>query len=217
MTDIFFEISALEWAEIIRNYALAVAAAVSAWLAWSGLRIWKEQQVWKDDRSLAKKILIEAFKIEQRIWNSRDPLTRDLFYMKYNQDVEHSEVSDLLPNRDIAYFQELSKKTREARANIESFLLEARAIWGEETSNLMKQLIDREAEQNRKALKFALLKQRERKSPASRLTDIFYEKLDKSESQMLRGVDANDEYDKETLELVTKIEISLKFMLDRRS
>ena len=61
MIDIFFEISAQDWAEIIRNYALATAAAITAYVALKGLSTWKTQKQWEDHRNVARKALNKSY------------------------------------------------------------------------------------------------------------------------------------------------------------
>ena len=60
MKDIFFHLSAADWSQIVQNYVVAGAAATTAWTAWSGVKAWKEQTLWKEDRQIAKRLIAEV-------------------------------------------------------------------------------------------------------------------------------------------------------------
>ena len=67
MTDVFFGISAKDWAEILRNYGLLIASFFTVWIAHSGLKAWKKQKIWESNRELAHEMILCLFRLGQSV------------------------------------------------------------------------------------------------------------------------------------------------------
>ena len=70
MIDILFGISATDWSEILRNYALGIAAILTSYVALNGLNSWKDQQEWNEKRKAAIEALLAIEKLERVLQNS---------------------------------------------------------------------------------------------------------------------------------------------------
>tara|TARA_R110002020_G_scaffold152751_9_gene330630 strand:- start:969 stop:1613 length:645 start_codon:yes stop_codon:yes gene_type:complete len=132
MNDILFGISAKDWAEIIRNYVIAASAIFTAWIAWHGLKNWKEQQVWKFNHDLAKELLTSSICVKTKALNlimtsairstSLETLHKGLRLTSESKDIELISISDDL----FSQLQEVKKE----RLKFDAKGQEAIHVWG---------------------------------------------------------------------------------------
>ncbi|MDA8707816.1 hypothetical protein N9M10_00425 [Hellea sp.] len=140
MEDIFLEISAKDWAEIIRNYALAGAATITAWVAVQGLSTWKRQESWTENKQLSKRILTLVYRIREAIRDFRSPFVsasemEDASEGKIN--FRNSEDKKLIIQK--AYIKRYARIT-ESFEELYSLELEAKAVWGKTVCDHLKEL-----------------------------------------------------------------------------
>lgn len=67
MEDLIFHVTASEWSEIVRNYALSIAAAATTWVAWQSLTSWKKQKTWEADREISRRLFLAATELDEAV------------------------------------------------------------------------------------------------------------------------------------------------------
>lgn len=82
MEDVLFGISARDWSEIVRNYALTIVAGISAWVAWSGLSAWKKQKFWEEDAELSRETLKVLYELHFQLCNYPDTVEKASLWLK---------------------------------------------------------------------------------------------------------------------------------------
>ena len=125
MIDIFFEISATDWSEIVRNYTLAGAAFLTAWLAWSGFQAWKKQKLWEDSRDISRQALLKSFLYLNSINQLRFP--------------PRSEIEKQIITKDRSQLNDVEKAiVRSINSSLEKDLDELKALEAEFQSTMME-------------------------------------------------------------------------------
>ena len=134
-------------AEIIsslKDIILAGSAITGACVAVKGLNIWKEQAKWKEDKTLAKNILLHLYRLNDEIRNVRNPFVSSSeqehalseedkeSYNKnqYSDDIRFKGYSGAIEKR--------WSKMVDAKQKLYPLLVESDVLWGEELSNLLK-------------------------------------------------------------------------------
>jgi len=123
--DIFFEISATDWSEIVRNYTLAGAAFLTAWLAWSGFQAWKKQKLWEDSRDISRQALLKSFLYLNSINQLRFP--------------PRSEIEKQIITKDRSQLNDVEKAiVRSINSSLEKDLDELKTLEAEFQSTMME-------------------------------------------------------------------------------
>lgn len=141
MEDIFFGVSAQDWAEIIRNYILSGVAVFTAWVAWQGLTSWKKQKKWEIDRDLAKSILLSINRFKDGVFALRMVARVDQSLVLINLKPEEWTRDD----KTLA--EAISINIDKERSNYDDVssefflrLFEAGVFWGEDFDEMYKDL-----------------------------------------------------------------------------
>jgi hypothetical protein len=139
--DIFFGLSAQEWAEVIRNYVITGVSIFTVWIAYRGLTNWQNQEVWKEDRALAKLVLVRVYKIRQAIDSCRSPFMSEAEKSAaYNgEDYDWRDKQKMRLAKQSAYTMRYHKIMM-AFTELEPLELESKVVWGAELSNLIIKL-----------------------------------------------------------------------------
>ena len=142
MMDVIFDIDAVQWSEIIRNYALVAFGAFTTYVAWKGLSTWKKQNVWQEDRELAKRVF---FNIEQLRCNLLDVrmITIGKSYSDYEALSENILGKDFMKTislRTSKQVDEKRSKIEELFQELEFLTFETNVQWGEDLESLRKTL-----------------------------------------------------------------------------
>ncbi|GLQ24374.1 hypothetical protein GCM10007853_22480 [Algimonas ampicilliniresistens] len=132
MEDIFFKISAKDWAEIIRNYVLSGAAVFTSWVAWQGLTSWKHQKVWEENTKLAKELLLKFAELDSAVVD----------VIVWNPFFENEGTSDLKHKHPMlaetwARFQNL-RKVDTVLDEISALSIHAEILWGRDLLNRVR-------------------------------------------------------------------------------
>jgi len=125
------------------NLVVALAALVGAIAAWLGVSTWRRELRGKNDYDLARRVLVNVYRIRDAISRARAPYIEPWEYEgRPGRELRHRSKPD--PD-DLAYaYPQRLKPVVEAESALDVDLLEAQAIWGDllvEASKKLKECI----------------------------------------------------------------------------
>jgi len=207
--DVFFGIPAETWAEIIRNYVITIVSIFTAWVAWSGVDNWKKQENWKENRILAKGILLNTYKAQQAISDFRNPFMSEAEIANASEDenydpTDSKKLNAAQQNAYIKRFRVITNVFEE----LYPLEVEAQVVWGNEISNFI-----REIQRLVIKLKFAMKDSPTFNSQNPKLNQTKRDEIDKF---MLDSGD-DDDFSTDVEEIISRINDYLSPYLDRRT
>lgn len=110
----------------LANLLIAGAAIAAAIAAFLGLSTWKAQNIWVADRDLARALLKSIVKLEKTIASARSPM----FWAGETAKFEGPALGTRSDASELAHYARL-EAIRAVYQEIEAFMIEAEAIWGD--------------------------------------------------------------------------------------
>lgn len=185
----------MELASFIVNIVLAVVAISGVIIAGLGLKTWRKQLKGTTEYELAKRLLLEVYRIRNAIGYVRNPFLRVTEADSKNKDVPW----------EVSAYEKRWKELRKAIAKFDTASLEGEVIWGTEVLNLKKDLHKIINELYIVVESFIRSKQ----NPASR------RELTEKEERILYDVEDDDPYNKGLDAIIKKFEDYVKPHLKR--
>ena len=145
-----------EIAEIVRNYAVAVAALVGASTALFGLVSWKKERRWEDDRELSRKTLLSLLKYRDAILSASLPYENSKSVCKIDFEHDLDEKNEQTPIEVVKALAATFDASVEARSSLQVFLQEAVAVWGVNLNPLLEKLFELHAELEEEVQMYAI-------------------------------------------------------------
>lgn len=143
MMSICFAITDADWAltkdvfSVIGTLISAVGVGLAAWVGFSGLATWRRQNKGTADHELSRRVLIELYRLRDRIRQVRNPA------MIVNGNLTgESNFQQVLFKQTVDFYQAQFSVIDEIRSRLETSLLESEAIWGGELKLLVKPILD---------------------------------------------------------------------------
>ena len=130
----------------VANCFTALAAIVAAGTAVVGLRSWKNQNVWQSDNELAKQALMVLYKFRDSLFSIRHPAMFNAELEIQQGDVERLKAKNENSAGVIKAYVKRWEKHIPAQNELNSLLLETKAVWGPELENLVASLREFERE-----------------------------------------------------------------------
>lgn len=111
------------WIPIIQGIVTIGALIAGAVIAWLGLSTWRQQMVAKTDYDLAKRLLVGAYRLRDAVWSARMGKDFASMFDQPELKAEHKQRMEALQEAARAYEVEL---------------LEANALWDEDTNGPLR-------------------------------------------------------------------------------
>ena len=117
----------------------SLATVVGVIVAYRGINTWKDQQTWKNNHDLARRMLVNLFKYREKIDNIRSPVIvpGEGDYPSEEDAVNMSAQQVSFAHTSTAYRKRVNA-LRDVENQLHADCLEARAIWGDCISEKMK-------------------------------------------------------------------------------
>lgn len=129
---------------LIKDIITGVSALIVAIVAVKGLQTWKKQLKWKTEYELAKRLMGATYKVRQALALVRCPVK---YVGEVSQAMKEANIEgELIDNQarrfrnEAADYENRMQKVKEAFDDLESVLLEAEAIWGQDVRENIKPL-----------------------------------------------------------------------------
>lgn len=150
--SICFAITDADWAltkdvfSVIGTVVSAIGVGLAGWVGFSGLATWRRQNKGTADHELSRRLLIDIYKLRDRIRQVRNPVMfikenltgDDPSQQLYRQQVIFKHTADFYRNQFSAI--------DEIRSRLETSLLESEAVWDEKLKLLVRPVLDLQSE-----------------------------------------------------------------------
>ena len=135
-------VSFVDWRDVlvgIKELAVAGAAICAAWAAWLALSTWKQEAVWREDRDLARRIMLSVLAVDDGFRHVRNPFQSSGEYPDdATSDAHHSSPERRRVQAHI-YDQRMGVLLEPLR-ELDTLLREAEIVWESETDVHRKEL-----------------------------------------------------------------------------
>ncbi|WP_108836649.1 hypothetical protein [Tateyamaria sp. Alg231-49] len=133
-----------ELVELFRNLSLAIAGPVGVWVAWKGVKAWKDEQHWKVDYDLALQIY-KKFRLRRDIYHFiRSPLADPP--VLEDQDAETEIRKERLNGDQANVLNHYWDALKNVEVNQSALFDEARLRWDEDLREMSDDMRDLENE-----------------------------------------------------------------------
>lgn len=146
--SICFAITDADWAltkdvfSVLGTIVTAVGVGLAAWVGFSGLATWRKQNKGTSDHELSRRVLIDLYRLRDRIKQIRNPamlITENLYE---NDGSKKPNFQHIYFKYTAEFYQSLFSVIDEVRSGLETSILESEAVWGGELKQLVKPILD---------------------------------------------------------------------------
>ena len=123
----------------LSNIIIGCSAATTAFFAWKGLSIWKNQYKAKNNHELARRLLISIYEYRDAIRYIRNPVV--IYTPKTKQEAPDRSEKERLSDAEYDYYQKGFDAIRKVYREIYASILEAEAVWGDELSETISKIL----------------------------------------------------------------------------
>jgi hypothetical protein len=138
--SICFAITDADWAltkdvfSVIGTIISAIGVGVAAWIGFSGLATWRRQNKGTSDHDLARRLLMDLYRLRDSIGNVRNPV----MFGSEGGEEEQGQNLNFLQNSYRSMVRAYEKRfslVDEVRARLNTSLLESEAVWDGEVKS----------------------------------------------------------------------------------
>lgn len=142
-----FAITDADWAltkdvfSMLGTIVSAVGVVIAARIGVLGLATWRKQNKGTSDHELSRRVLIDLFRLRDRIRQIRNPamlITENLFESDGSKKPNFQQIHF---KYTAEFYQSLFSAIDEIRSGLETSILESEAVWGDELKQLVKPVL----------------------------------------------------------------------------
>jgi hypothetical protein len=140
-----FDIKTIQsYVTLIKDIITGLSALTAAIVALLGLQAWKKQLKGKTEYELAQKYLRAVYKIREALARVRNPFQSAIEIAEAMKEMKFEDVSVTDPSYPVksatALYQKRFQKVNEAFLDLDTIMLEAETLWGEEVKEHIRLL-----------------------------------------------------------------------------
>lgn len=131
---------------IIGTIISGAAVAVAFYFGREGLHTWRRQLRGSADHDLARRLLIEIYKLRDEIRRARSPVIFSFETAPFEGETQSDDPKKASFNATARAYRRRLTAMDDARNPLRATMLEAEAVWGDEFKELMEQVFKLERE-----------------------------------------------------------------------